>query len=106
MTMEPPGGLRANLIGSYTSFDDTFLASSTRPADFRKLLFGLCFFHAVVQERRRFGPLGWNILYEWTTQDLQITYSQVLKFLDKYEKIPFKVILFLTGHINYVGAPP
>ena len=103
MTMEPPGGLRANLIGSYQAFDDAFLAGTNKPESFRKLLFGLSMFHAVIQERRRFGPLGWNIMYEWTTQDYYCTYIQFRKFLDKYEQVPFKVMTFLTGQINYAG---
>jgi dynein heavy chain, axonemal len=69
--------MRANLLGSFYNIEKDWYSSCKRPREFQKLLFGLCFFHATVRERRKFGPLGWNIQYVFSGPDLRITMDQV-----------------------------
>ncbi|KNE63057.1 hypothetical protein AMAG_08223 [Allomyces macrogynus ATCC 38327] len=103
LTIEPPNGIKANLLRTYASFSDDFVEDCTKSSEWKKLLFALSLFHAIVQERRKFGPLGWNIPYEFTDGDNRICVRQLKMFLDEYKEIPFKVLNYTVGHINYGG---
>jgi len=71
LTTEPPRGLRANMKRTYAALNDEYLEGCPRkPEIWCKLNFGLAFFHAILQERRKFGPLGWNVTYEFNDSDL------------------------------------
>jgi dynein heavy chain len=49
LTNEPPRGIKANLFRTYSGFEPEFITEGKQPKIWKKLLFGLCFFHAVIQ---------------------------------------------------------
>ncbi|CAL1172366.1 unnamed protein product, partial [Cladocopium goreaui] len=103
LTTEPPKGLRANVIRSFLPMSDEQLNDSAKPKEWRRLQFGLKFFHAVIQERRKFGPLGWNIRYEFNDSDLETSTTITHNMLELDGAIPWDTLLFVIGHINYGG---
>ena len=103
LTTEPPRGIKANLKRGFNEMTDEYLDGCKKSKEWRKLIFGLSFFHAVIQERRKFGPLGWNILYDFNDSDLETSLVMLKLFLDDQEEIPWEALVFVTGHINYGG---
>ncbi|CBZ28360.1 dynein heavy chain, point mutation [Leishmania mexicana MHOM/GT/2001/U1103] len=106
LVQEPPKGLKSNLMQSYLSdpvADAEFFGAARMPEVWHKLLFGLCFFHAVVQERRQYGPLGWSRPYEFNDTDRRISVRQLQMLLNENELVPYEALLYLIGECNYGG---
>ena len=103
VTMEPPKGIRANILRSYADQPPEFLDSCTKPAPWKKLVFACNFFHAVIQERRKFGPIGWNKAYDFSNSDLETSMMTLRNFLDEQDFIPWPALVYVTGMINYGG---
>jgi hypothetical protein len=47
--------------------------------DWKKIVFGICFFHASLLERKKFGPLGFNIRYEFNDVRLSFIFVYRMK---------------------------
>ncbi|XP_055840841.1 dynein axonemal heavy chain 3 isoform X1 [Episyrphus balteatus] len=111
MTNEPPKGLKMNMMRSFNSdplvrdkfFSKAFIGKPNARKCWLRGVFALVFFHAIVQERREFGPLGWNIPYEFNESDLKISLLQLKMFLKQSDSIPFQGHIYLTGECNYGG---
>lgn len=63
----------------------------------------MSFFHAILQERRKFGPLGFNKAYEFNDSDLQISVLMMKMFVSSEEDVPWDAMTYMIGQINYGG---
>ena len=68
-------------------------------------MFVLAFFHAVVQERRKYGKIGWNIAYDFNESDFRVSMSildtYLTKAFDQAEtRIPWSSLKYLVGEVG------
>ncbi|TMW50187.1 hypothetical protein DOY81_004746 [Sarcophaga bullata] len=103
ITNEPPTGMLANLHKALDNFTQETLEMSGKEAEFKAILFSLCYFHAVVAERRKFGPQGWNKVYPFNVGDLNISVSVLYNYLEANAKVPWEDLRYLFGEIMYGG---
>lgn len=103
ITNEPPTGMFANLHKALLNFNQDTLEMCARENEFKTILFALCYFHAVVSERRKFGPQGWNRSYPFNTGDLTISVNVLYNYLEANSKVPWEDLRYLFGEIMYGG---
>jgi dynein heavy chain, axonemal len=104
MTTEPPRGLRANLLTIYNTISEEQFSRCSQPSSYKRLLFGLAWFHAILLERRKFKSLGFNIPYDFNESDFAICHDLIIAFLDEYpDRIPFEAMKYLIAEANYGG---
>ncbi|XP_063098488.1 dynein axonemal heavy chain 9 isoform X2 [Cavia porcellus] len=103
ITNEPPTGMHANLHKALDNFTQDTLEMCSRETEFKSILFALCYFHAVVAERRKFGPQGWNRSYPFNVGDLTISVHVLYNFLEANAKVPYDDLRYLFGEIMYGG---
>lgn len=82
-------------------FKGTFSASTQ--TYWLRQIFALITLHAVIQERRLFGPIGWNFPYLFDDQILKQCIGQLRIFLKQSASIKFDSLVYLISECNYGG---
>ena len=107
MVTEPPNGLKLNMRATYFKISHESLMSCPHPA-FRSLVYVLAFFHAVVQERRKYGKIGWNVPYDFNESDFQVSSGESPRNVARSRGLAFfrlflPIVIDLLGLWMFVG---
>uniref|UniRef100_G3TTP3 Dynein axonemal heavy chain 14 n=1 Tax=Loxodonta africana TaxID=9785 RepID=G3TTP3_LOXAF len=108
VAVEYPQGLKSNLLqtfghsGSGEVTAEIFENPDCGPW-WKKIVFNLCFFHAVIHERKNYGILGWNIPYEFSSSDLEVAIKMLENVLSRQSTIPWRALRYLIGEVIYGG---
>ncbi|XP_011865805.1 PREDICTED: dynein heavy chain 7, axonemal-like [Vollenhovia emeryi] len=104
---DDPLRLKQSLLRAYRSepvrSKRFFEGCPGRDKEFSKLLYGLCFFHGIVRERRHFGPQGWSVPHDFDHTDFEVSIGQLQSLINETEDVPFDTLLYLIGECNYGG---
>ncbi|KAM5271528.1 dynein axonemal heavy chain 11 [Ctenodactylus gundi] len=103
ITNEPPTGMLANLHAALHNFDQDTLEMCSKEQEFKSILFSLCYFHACVAGRLRFGAQGWSRSYPFGAGDLTICATVLYNYLEANPKVPWEDLRYLFGEIMYGG---
>lgn len=106
MTNEAPAGIKAGLKNSYAWINQDMLDSVSQP-QWRVMLYALCFMHTIVQERRKFGPLGFNVPYEFNQSDLSASVQFMQNHLGDVESkkrpVDWITVNYMVCDVQYGG---
>lgn len=82
VTNQPPKGLKAGLYKTFTTLINQQFIEKVDNSNWKNLIFTICYLHSVVIERRKYGPLGWCVPYEFNNSDLEASLCFVEKYLN------------------------
>merc|ERR1712054_247017 len=107
VTLEPPMGLKAGMHRTYSTVVSQETLDKIDHEKWRLLCFALAFMHSIVQERRKFGPIGWCVPYEYNNSDFEASMS----FLERYlsttvtvgQPISWTTVQYMVAEVQYGG---
>ena len=110
---EPPPGIKANLLRTFNTVPAARMMKA--PSERARLYFLVAWFHAVVQERLRYVPLGWAKYYEFNEADLRVACDTLDAWIDSTAMVKiistafsvsfnFFYIICILRTLSYAGS--
>lgn len=110
LVFEPPAGVKASLNRTFSSIPAERMEAS--PAERGRVYVLLAWFNAIVQERKRYCPVGWTKRYEFSDNDVRHGLDTIDYWIDSSaagrsniapEKIPWNALRQILCHVIYGG---
>ena len=106
-TNEAPVGVKAGMKRSYAWITQDMLDTVPR-TEWKTLLWVLCHAHSVLQERRKYGAIGWTVPYEFNQSDLNacaLFLQNHLLDMDskKAKEVTWSTVRYMISEIQYGG---
>ena len=103
LTNEPPQGLNANLKRAFASFSKEVFEE--KDSKVKVILYALCHFYSVILERKKFGPLGFNMSYPFNIGDLRDSALILYNYMENSNssKVPWDDLKYLIGDVVIGG---
>eukprot|EP00924_Labyrinthula_sp_SR-Ha-C_P003608 maker-scaffold_3-augustus-gene-0.0-mRNA-1 protein AED:0.02 eAED:0.02 QI:0/0/0/1/0.5/0/3/0/4475 len=107
VVIEPPDGLKLNLRNTFNKVSEDQFEGCEHKV-YKRLVYVLCFLHGVLQERRKYGKIGYNVAYDFNFSDFQISLNLLGLYLAKSfqnndDVLPWKSLKYLIGDAMYGG---
>jgi len=112
--VEPPRGIKANMMRMYENMGKNFTRCE-KDMEFRKAVYGLVWFHAILIERKKFKTLGWNVQYSFNDSDYSVCEDTLALNMGRYKEgvknpdfeaaqpVPWQAVVYLVAQANYGG---
>lgn len=104
--------MKAGLKRTYAQLTQDTLDSVDKPQFWLPLVYAIAFIHSTIIERKKYGPLGWCIKYEFGSHD----YNASVQFLQSYlyaldprkttpiaQQISYPTIRYMISEVHYGG---